>query len=56
MHILSGSCTFRPTGGETLELGAGDTLFFPAHTTGVWHILETLRRVCVVMALAQGAE
>lgn len=50
MHILSGACSFTPSGGETLEIGAGDTLFFPAHTTGVWHIRETLRKVYVVMA------
>lgn len=49
MHILSGACSFTPTGGETLEISAGDTLFFPANTTGVWHIRETLRKVYVVM-------
>lgn len=36
--------------GETQEITAGDTLFFPANTTGVWHIRETLRKVYVVMA------
>jgi uncharacterized cupin superfamily protein len=49
MHILSGACSFTPTGGEALEIRAGDTLFFPARTTGVWHITETLRKVYVVM-------
>lgn len=52
MHILAGACTFTPTGGETLEITAGDTLFFPAHTTGVWDIRQTLRKVYVVMAQA----
>jgi uncharacterized cupin superfamily protein len=50
MHILSSSCSFTPTGGETREIRAGDTLFFPANTTGVWHITETLRKVYVVFA------
>ncbi|UUZ70200.1 cupin domain-containing protein [Polaromonas sp. P2-4] len=50
MHILSGSCSFTPTGGETQEITAGDTLFFPANITGVWHIRETLRKVYVVLA------
>ncbi|MFC5523328.1 cupin domain-containing protein [Polaromonas jejuensis] len=50
MHILSGICSFTPTGGEPLEITAGDTLFFPANTTGVWHIRETLRKVYVVFA------
>jgi uncharacterized cupin superfamily protein len=39
-----------PTRGETIEFRAGDTLFFPAHTTGEWHVEETLRKVFVVMA------
>lgn len=51
MHILAGACTFTPTGGEPVAIRAGDTLFFPARTTGVWHITETLRKVFVVMAL-----
>jgi len=50
MHILAGSCRFTPTGGEPVEIRAGDTLFFPAHTTGVWEIRETLRKVFVVLA------
>ena len=49
MHILSGACSFTPTGGEVRQIRAGDTLFFPANTTGVWHITETLRKVYVVM-------
>ncbi|AOJ04928.1 MULTISPECIES: cupin domain-containing protein [Burkholderia] len=50
MHILSGACTFTPAGGEPVEIRAGDTLFFPADTVGVWQIRETLRKVYVVMA------
>jgi uncharacterized cupin superfamily protein len=51
MHILAGAASFTPTGGEPLEFVAGDTLFFPAHTTGEWHVRETLRKVYVVIAL-----
>ena len=50
MHILTGACIFTPTGGEPLHIGAGDTLFFPAHTTGEWHITETLRKVFFIVA------
>ena len=50
MHILTGACIFTPTGGEPLHIQAGDTLFFPAHTTGVWHITETLRKVFFIVA------
>ncbi|MNY52058.1 hypothetical protein D3C86_1876980 [compost metagenome] len=50
MHILAGECTFTPEGGDTQEIRAGDTLFFPAHTRGVWEIKQTLRKVFVVFA------
>lgn len=50
MHILAGSCTFTPEGGEPRHIRAGDTLFFPADTRGVWEIHETLRKAYVVMA------
>lgn len=49
MHILSGACTFTPAGGTAREIRAGDTLFFPANTVGVWDIRETVRKVYVVM-------
>ena len=51
MHILKGKATFTPTGGESLEIEAGDTLFFPSNTFGAWHIIESLRKVFVVMAI-----
>lgn len=51
MHILTGVCTFTPTGGKAISISAGDTLFFPARTTGVWHIQEAMRKVYVVMPL-----
>jgi len=50
MHIVSGACTFTPTGGEPQQIQAGDTLFFPAHTTGEWHITQTLRKVFFIVA------
>jgi len=50
MHILAGRCTFTPTGGQPLRIEAGDTVFFPPKTTGVWHIEEAMRKVYVVLA------
>ena len=41
--------SLRCAGGEARRIRAGDTLFFPANTTGAWHITETLRKVYVVM-------
>ena len=52
MHLLAGAGNFTPIGGEPLAFRAGDTLFFPAHTTGVWDIRETVRKVFVVMPAA----
>ena len=50
MYILTGACTFTPEGGEPHEIRAGDTLFFPSNTHGVWDIRETVRKVYVVFA------
>jgi uncharacterized protein len=50
MHIVAGRGRFTPTHGATIKFRAGDTLFFPAHTTGEWEIGETVRKVFVVMA------
>jgi uncharacterized protein len=49
MHILAGECTFTPEGGEPREIRAGDTLFFPANTHGVWNIRTPLRKLYVVL-------
>ena len=50
MHILAGCGRFTPTSGEPIEFRSGDTLFFPADTTGEWDIRETVRKVFVVLA------
>jgi len=50
MHILCGRGSFTPTGGQARAFAAGDTLFFPSNTIGVWDIEETVRKVYVVMA------
>jgi len=47
-HIVSGSCTFTPDGGEPVELRAGDAVLFPENCEGVWHIHETLRKTYVL--------
>jgi len=52
MHILSGHGSFTPVDGKPVEFAVGDTLFFPAHTIGVWHIRETLRKVYAVFELS----
>jgi uncharacterized cupin superfamily protein len=55
MHILAGAGSFTPSGAEPIEIRAGDTLFFSAHTTGVWEIHSTLRKVYAVFGLPNAA-
>ena len=50
MHILTGSATFTPVGGEPVSFGAGDTVFFPKNTFGVWEIKETVRKVYAIFS------
>lgn len=47
-HVLFGEGTFTSDDGTIQEFGAGDTLFFPAHTKGVWNITQPLRKVFIV--------
>jgi uncharacterized cupin superfamily protein len=48
VHILSGSMTVTPDGGEPVRLGAGDTMFIPKGWSGTWDIHETLRKLYVI--------
>lgn len=45
MHILAGECTFTPESGTEMAISAGDCLFFPPNTRGVWRIIAPLRKV-----------
>ena len=51
MHILAGAGRFMPEaeGAATVEFRAGDTLFFPPDTCGVWEIRETVRKLYVMV-------
>ncbi len=48
-HFVRGSATFTPTGGDPIEIRAGDTIWFPANSCGVWDIREDVRKVYVVI-------
>ena len=47
-HFLEGHCTFTPDGGEPIEVQAGDVLYFPARSTGVWDIRSTSHKIFIV--------
>lgn len=51
MHILAGQGCFFPEaeGAQPVEFTAGDTLFFPPGTRGVWEIRETVRKLYVMV-------
>ncbi|MBV8783977.1 MAG: cupin domain-containing protein [Gammaproteobacteria bacterium] len=48
-HFVAGRCTFTPDGGTPIALQAGDAAYFPANTTGVWDVTETLRKTYVIL-------
>ncbi|MBB1520928.1 cupin domain-containing protein [Aquipseudomonas guryensis] len=48
-HFIAGRCTFIPDVGEPIVIQAGDAILFPANTTGIWDIQETLRKSYVLI-------
>ena len=48
-HFVSGRCVFHADSGERLEIAAGDAVIFPANTTGTWEIIETVRKIYVML-------
>ncbi|HEY1961060.1 MAG TPA: cupin domain-containing protein [Rhizomicrobium sp.] len=49
-HFIKGSARFIPEDGEPLDIHAGDSIWFPENTLGVWEITEDVRKVYVVIA------
>ena len=51
MYITEGSGSFTPDaeGEPTIEFKAGDALFFPPFTRGVWDIREKVRKLYVMV-------
>jgi uncharacterized protein len=48
-HFIKGSATFIPSKGDPIEIKAGDSIWFPANSSGVWEIKEDVRKVYVVI-------
>ena len=46
--ILEGRAVFEPDSGEPITLTAGQSVYFPANSTGVWRIEETTKKVFVI--------
>jgi uncharacterized cupin superfamily protein len=47
-HFITGACRFEPDHGEAFEIVAGDAVFFPANTHGVWTIHVPTRKSYLV--------
>ncbi|WP_420548615.1 cupin domain-containing protein [Curvivirga sp.] len=50
-HFHSGRCKFIHDNGEVLEIEAGDTVFFPMNSTGIWDVEETVRKSYMIVNL-----
>jgi uncharacterized cupin superfamily protein len=48
-HFVKGSARFVPTKGDPIEIKAGDPIWFPANSAGVWEIEEDVRKVYVII-------
>jgi uncharacterized protein len=48
VYVLYGRMTVTKDGGETTEIGPGDTAVFPLGWTGSWEIHETVRKLYVL--------
>lgn len=46
-HFVSGHAFFTPEDGTIIEIKAGDAVFFPPNSRGVWDVRETIRKMYV---------
>lgn len=43
--FVSGHALFHHEGGETIEIKAGDSVYFDNNSKGIWEVLKTTRKV-----------
>lgn len=41
---VAGHALFHPEIGDTIEIKAGDTVYFDNNSKGTWEVLETVRK------------
>lgn len=51
-YFMAGDVTFTPDGGQPMEIKAGDTVWFPPHTNGIWDIKTTARKTYILVGPA----
>jgi uncharacterized cupin superfamily protein len=54
-YFLEGDMTFTPDGGQPIEIKAGDTVWFPPHTNGIWDIRTKARKTFILIGPANVA-
>ena len=42
--FVAGHALFHPEDGETIDIKAGDTVYFDNNSRGTWEVLETVRK------------
>lgn len=50
-HFVSGHAFFTTEDGEKFEIKAGDAVFFPRNSRGVWDVRQTIRKTYVTFNL-----
>ena len=48
-HFITGSARFIPDDGDPIDIRAGDTIWFPLNSRGIWEIHEDVRKVYVII-------
>ena len=47
-YFLAGHCSYTDEAGVTTDIRAGDLLYFPANSLGIWEIHQPSRKVFIV--------
>jgi uncharacterized cupin superfamily protein len=48
-YFIAGRCTFTADDGQKIEISAGDTLYWPANSMGIWDVHETVRKAFILL-------
>jgi uncharacterized cupin superfamily protein len=49
-HVLEGVCFLTNSDGSSRRIASGDTVVLPKGWSGRWDVIETIRKVFVVVA------
>jgi uncharacterized cupin superfamily protein len=52
--FIKGHAIFHADSGEKIDIRPGTAIFFPANTTGIWEVQETVRKVYMTVEPRKG--